>query len=1513
MIGRRQGLRRARSRVGSRIFAPEMLESRQLLATFSVTNTADTGAGSLRAAITSANQTAGGDRIVFNIVAAGVQTIQLATPLPPVLDTLEIDGTTQPGYAGSPRVALNGTNAGAAAIGLQLQAATTVKALAINNFGGEGIRIQSSGSVIQTSYIGINPAGTAAAANASGIVVGAGTSALIGGDGLGNVVSGNTGHGIRVEGNNTRGTRIQGNRIGTSADGSAAVKNGMDGINVSFAGGILIGGLNPGQRNIISGNGIRGISIFQSQVPNAIQNNYIGTNRQGTAAVPNGGDGIQLFTEGDTLGGTVPEARNLISGNNGKGVQLFGADQSVVQGNWIGVAVDGTTALGNKDAGIGIQGTDDALIGGTLPGASNLIAYNGTAAFQQGGINIFSGLRNTIRSNEIHDNIGRGIRFFTVDSQPPPNDPGDPDSGPNSLQNYPELLLAGAGSGRTRVRGTLNSAPNTTFTLEFFSNAAPDPSGFGEGQLPIGTVTVVTSASGTALLDLTLPVEVASGRYITATATDLAGNTSEFSNAVSVTATDVVDLAVSRPGPGGTSEFGTLGQPITYTVSARNNGPDTANNVEIVDLVPNGFQIQSVSLAGTGTYTQVGNLITATLPQLAAGEQASLTVTLLPVATGQFTNTVTVSSREEIDSDITNNAVTWTTAIARPADLALNIQADLEPGQTSSLVTDPITYLVSVANTNVSMPGVGTATGVTLDIELPNDVMILYYATGQGTVRQSGNRLIASFPTLPVGTPAAVLVIVQPTQAGTTSITATASANEADANPADNTQTLTLPVLAATDLSLVMSADTTQVLAGQKVTFNLRAENKGPSAASGVVVVNDLPAGLEFSDAFSSQGTVSHSGQQVTVNLGDLAFGEVASITIEAIARATANVTNTASISSDIADQDTTNNTAIVDLTLDPADIGIEVTTSPANPALGETLSYVVTVTNDGPATATDAVITNTLSPLVTFQGAWLNGVAISATPVNGVLTVNLDPLAVYDDATLRIDVVPNQLGVLNHVATVTATQADPTPGNNTASDVSVVNAADIAVSIDGPQGDIAQGTPKTYRVTVRNNGPRGASNFNVEAGLPTGADLVSATAGANVASLTQDGDTLTALIGQLGSGQTAHFTFVLRPTTVGTLTVSAGYNPGSSNHIDTDPGNNSASVSNTVVNLPGVLQFSQSVFQTNDNAGSLTIKVVRTGGTQGTLTADYHTVAGTAQPNVNFTPVSGTLTFYDGEFEQFITIPILSDGEVTGSKTFSLVLEGSALGAQKTAQIYMAETDVDLTGPQVTNIQLVGAGAVTGYILSFNEQLAAGPAQTLSNYVVYLGSNPNRPVAARRAVYNDAARTVTITLASPLPAGTFHKIIVNGTAPKGLTDRFGNLLDGNADGQVGGNFVVSYARARNLTYTDGNGDRVNLNLRGPGNIEVLRGGNGDAQLVRLPGGNTSSTLSGSVRRQNGRGDGITNLGRVENLGAFQGGVRSRLTSPPFYADNTPALLPSSAARALAASRAALRRAFRTR
>jgi RTX calcium-binding nonapeptide repeat (4 copies) len=347
-----------------------------------VTTTADSGAGSLRSAIDSANVTPGVDSISFSI-GSGPQTIRPTTPLSVITDPVVIDATGQPGFAGVPLIGLDGTSAGAGVTGLEITAgSSTVRGLAVTGWNNRGIELSGAGSsVIAGNYVGTD--GSNALPNAAaGIIVDAGSvNNTIGGTipADRNLVSGGASRGITLSGANTTGNVIEGNFIGTNAAGTAAVPNQLDGILiVNSANGNLTGGTSPGAANLISGNILAGVDVTAA-TQNTIQGNLIGTDAAGTKPLPNQkGVGLGGGAPGNFVGGTTAAARNVISGNSDRGIVIgaSGSNSNLVQGNLIGLD-DARNPLPNGEGGVLVfNNAVGNVIGGAAPGAGNTIAYN---------------------------------------------------------------------------------------------------------------------------------------------------------------------------------------------------------------------------------------------------------------------------------------------------------------------------------------------------------------------------------------------------------------------------------------------------------------------------------------------------------------------------------------------------------------------------------------------------------------------------------------------------------------------------------------------------------------------------------------------------------------------------------------------------------------------------------------------------------------------------------------------------------------------------------------------------------------------------------------------------------------------------------------------------------------------------------------------------------------------------------------------------------------------------------
>ncbi|MFL6216136.1 MAG: HYR domain-containing protein [Blastocatellia bacterium] len=643
--------------------APTILTSAPA-AILTVTNTGDNGGvdpmpgagtGTLRQAIVDANATVSADTIQFSI-GTGLQTIVVSPTLPTITEPVTIDGTTQPGFSGSPLIQISAISASGA--GLDLQASNSVvSGLVINGFPGAGIFISDDGS------------------------------------------------------NNNI---IIGNFIGTNASGTAAIPNGS-GVSVVTLNN-QIGGTTSGAGNLLSGNTGPGVDIAFDATGNVVRGNKIGTTVSGNAALPNGDQGVGISQAmNNTIGGVTPGSGNLISGNNGSGIFLTnGVTGTLIQGNLIGTNAAGTGALQNDDGIVLSLNAAGITIGGESTGAGNTIAFNLNA-----GVSIVSSSStgNAISGNSIFSNGGLGINLS--DDMVTPNDNCDADTGPNNLQNFPVLTSASSGGGQTVVQGTLDSEPGATFTVEFFSNATCDASGNGEGRTFIGSTSVTTTASCTRNFSATLSVAVAAGEVITATAISSTGDTSEFSPCITVT-TATANLSIEvgglpDPVPAGSDlELGMQivnGGPnnaVNVTLTDAIPAHTTFKSL----MAPPGWNCSTPNIGGTGT-------ITCTTSAMLPGEIAEFTLVVTVDPSTPIGTTISFMVNVESstsDPDTSNNSGNVMIPVAAATCAFIcpqNITANSSAAQCGNTINYPVPSAAACQVTCAPPPGTVFTVGTT--------------------------------------------------------------------------------------------------------------------------------------------------------------------------------------------------------------------------------------------------------------------------------------------------------------------------------------------------------------------------------------------------------------------------------------------------------------------------------------------------------------------------------------------------------------------------------------------------------------------------------------------------------------------------------------------------------------------------------------------------------------------------------------------------------------------------------
>jgi len=490
--------------------------------------------------------------INFEIADMVLHTITPASPLPAITNSVMINGYSQlgttmnsdaTGWDGVLLIELNGTNAGPSANGLEVTGGNAIiEGLVINRFGGAGIKLSTNNNSVIGNFIGTDAAGTAALGNHVGVYVDNTSGNLIGctTPDERNVISGNTEEGVEIYGAspdfNATLNLVQGNFIGTDKTGLVDLGNGASGVKIYDGFGnilgvdsrflVILGNRKDDARanagvasleqggNVISGNGSHGIEIATgdctmtpTQPGNIVQGNFIGTDSGGTLDLSNDGAGVAIYDAPNNIigddGSTPPIEDNRFAGGAAPSFQT-------------------SSPLGNVIANNGGTGV---LVEETLDGANRATG-------------------NSIRGNSIYNNFALGIDLTPnagaevgTGNGVTLNDPGDGDPlpgepGPNELQNFPVLNSAVTTGGTTTINTSLNSLDGD-YTVEFFANDAFDASLYGEGQSFIGSTSVTVSGNNVTF-DFTPSNPVPAGKWITATATDLNGNTSEFSLAVQI-------------------------------------------------------------------------------------------------------------------------------------------------------------------------------------------------------------------------------------------------------------------------------------------------------------------------------------------------------------------------------------------------------------------------------------------------------------------------------------------------------------------------------------------------------------------------------------------------------------------------------------------------------------------------------------------------------------------------------------------------------------------------------------------------------------------------------------------------------------------------------------------------------------------------------------------------------------------------------------------------------------------
>jgi uncharacterized repeat protein (TIGR01451 family)/CSLREA domain-containing protein len=851
---------------------------------------------------------------------------------------------------------------------------------------------------------------------------------------------------------------------------------------------------------------------FTSAGGNEVFNCRIGVNPAADTPQPNGGNGIYIRNvSGNTIGGALPGQGNLIGANGLSGVTIesAGATGNTVYGNTIGVGADGVTRLGNGRQGVHILGASDNMVGGLVAGQGNTIANNNV-----NGILVTSGYRNVLHGNAIDGNTLLAIDLSNDGVTG--NDVGDGDNGANDLQNFPVLDRVTAGPSTTGIVGSLQSAASTTYTLEFFASSSCDTSGYGEAETVVWSTTVSTDASGDADFELVAPATVTSGWYLTSTATDPTGNTSELSACREIL--PIPSVAIGD-----------------RTVTETDSGSNTTASF-------------TVSLSGPSALTAQVAWATADGTAVAGLDYSSASGTV-SFAPGETTKTVEVvilgDDMDEFDEGYTvglSTAVDCTIADATGAGLILDQD-------------DPPSFAIDDQTVTETDGGSTATASFTVTLSAASGKPIgMDWATADGTATAGADYTAAS-GSLSFAT-------------GETSKTIDVTVTGDDIDEFDETFTVDLSgetnvtPADASGLGTITDDDDTPTVAidDQTVTEG----HSGTTVDATYTVSVSAPSGKTITVDWATADGTATAPEDYTAGAGQLEFaaGETTkTITVTVIGDDEDEGDHGATVElSNLVNVDPDDLSGALSITDDDADVNITKTDGLTEATPGTSHTYTVTVTNPGNHQVDDAAVADTLPAALTgatWSCAAVGGAVCDQLSGAGDLATTVD-LAPGSSVVITIEgtIDPSARGAMSNTATVALAAGlleDPNPADNTATDdTTLVPSIDLSLTKTDDVDPVIAGTPLVYTLEVSNAGPSDATGVEVTDTLPAGVTFASASPGCVEAA-----GVVTCTVGDLAAGATTTLVVSVDvdADTRGQLSNTAGV---TAVETDSDPGNDS-------------------------------------------------------------------------------------------------------------------------------------------------------------------------------------------------------------------------------------------------------------------------------------------------------------------------------------------------------------------
>jgi LruC domain-containing protein/uncharacterized repeat protein (TIGR01451 family) len=893
-------------------------------------------------------------------------------------------------------------------------------------------------------------------------------------------------------------------------------------------------------------------------------------------------------------------------------------------------------------------------------------------------------------------------------------DQTDPTSGNNSSTSTPvPVSVADLAVAKTVSNPTPPIGTQVTFTITATNNGPSNATGVNVSDaLPSGYTFVSANPSigtwsgnnwtignlgngSSATLSIVATVN-ASGSYantatISGAETDLVpGNNS---STVTPIPTAVADLSILKSVNNQTPVVGTN---VTFTLLATNNGPSTATGIIVNDVLPAGYTFVS-AFTSTGNWTAPN----WSIPSLSSGDNATLSIVATVNATGPYGNTASITGAQP-DPVSGNNSSTVTPVPSAVTDLAITKTVNNQTPNVGSNVT----FLITATNN-----GPSGATGVTVNDVLPAGYAFVSANPSTGTWT-APNWVVGS---LANGGSATLSIVATVLGAGPYANTATISGNQTDPTPGNNSSTSTPVPTAISDLAITKTVSNQTPYTGSNVTFTITATNNGPSNATGVSVLDALPAGYTLVSGNPSTGTWLSPNWTI----GSLTNGASASLTIVATVNASGPYANTASIGGDQTDPTPGNNSSTsTPVPVAAADLAITKSVSNQTPVIGSNVTFTLVATNNGPSTATGIIVNDVLPAGYTFVNASASAGTWSAP------NWSIPSLLNGANATLTIIATVNASGPYGNTASITGTQPDPVSGNNSSTVTPVpLASADLSVNKTVNISSPAVGTNVVFTITASNSGPSNATGVTVIDALPAGYVLVSA----NPSSGTWSAPNWT--IGNLNNGASVTMQIVATVLAAGPYQNTATI---SGNENDPNQANNTSSVSPLVGSLTD-LAITKTISNATPNVGtSVTFTITATNNGPSPATG---VIVNDMLPNgYTFSSASASIGSWNAPVW---TIGNLASG---GSGNLIIVATVNASGSYaNTASITGNESDPNLDNNSATVTPQIGAVADLAVL------------KTISNSTPTVGTSVTFTITATN---NGPSNASGVSVLDVLPAG---------------------------------------------------------------------------------------------------------------------------------------------------------------